>query len=259
MIRFSFLSAALLLLMAIPRLIDREDIPPPWRARLAFLALVGMAATASVLLAAMLFPEVLVSGVREVWASCATAVRTILTRPVARAPSVLAGLALALLLGRFGWSLARDLKASRRARVRWGEPRWRLRGGGPVYVLPLAEPEAYSVGTVRGHVVVSAGCWRSSTRMSAGPSCFARRRTYDEGITRGLPRGGHRPDRSADGGSGHRRSNPGCRPASRPAGRDGRLLSRATMAVPCPWCRSTGSMRARIRPGVAVDCAPGRW
>ncbi|MGH2573292.1 MAG: M56 family metallopeptidase [Actinomycetota bacterium] len=158
MIRFVLLLGILLLFLGVPWMLRGPEIPARWRVRLAFLALTGMLAGSAVVLAAVLLPEVLVvSRLQELWMSCSQAFREILSRPVARAPSLLAGAGLAILLGRFAWALALGLRQSRRARIRWGEPRWRLTRGEPVYVLPLDRPEAYSVGSLRGRVVVSRG------------------------------------------------------------------------------------------------------
>ncbi|MGH2683398.1 MAG: M56 family metallopeptidase [Actinomycetota bacterium] len=158
MTRLALLLGILLLFMAVPSLLRGTEIPARWRVRLGFLALTGMLASSAVLLAAVLLPEVLVaSSFQQLWMSCSQAFREILGRPVARAPSLVAGAALAIVLGRFAWAFALGIRESRRARIRWGEPRWRLAGGEPVYVLPVDRPEAYSVGSLRGHVVVSRG------------------------------------------------------------------------------------------------------
>lgn len=159
MTRLALLFGILLLFMAVPSVLMRgTEIPSRWRVRLGLLALSGMLASSAVLLAAVLLPEVLVaSSVSQLLMSCSQAFREILGQPLARVPSVLGGAGLVILFGRFAWAFAQGVRESRRARITWGEPRWRLPSGEPVYVLPADCPEAYSVGSLRGHVVVSRG------------------------------------------------------------------------------------------------------
>lgn len=157
--RLAILLAVLLLFGSTPPLVRRLELAPArWRAHLAFLALVGLALSTLTLLAAVLLPEVLVvSSFSQVWEMCARAFEAIWSRPLGRLPSVLAGAALSVILGRFIWALVAAARATRRARVRAGEPRWRLGRGEPVFVLPIGHPEAYSVGVFRRQVVLSEG------------------------------------------------------------------------------------------------------
>ncbi len=158
MTRFAFLVAALLTFTAVPAIARHEAVPPKWRLRLALVSVVGMAATSAVLLAGILLPEVLViSSVRDLWATCSAAFRDIFASPLARSPSLVAGAALVVLLGRMAWSIVGSLRAIRTAAVKWDTPRWRLADGSPVYVLPLGDAEAYSAGLLAAHVVVSQG------------------------------------------------------------------------------------------------------
>ncbi len=158
MTRLAVLVGTWLLFMAVPFFVARLQTPPKWGVRLGFIALLGMVASTAALLAAVLMPEVLVlSSVRQVWAMCSAAFHSIGTRPLERAPSIVAGVALGVVLGRFWWTLGRGVRATRRARVRKLEPTWKLERGQQVYVVPLDQPEAYSLGSVRGQVVVSRG------------------------------------------------------------------------------------------------------
>ncbi|MGQ0669768.1 MAG: M48 family metalloprotease [Actinomycetota bacterium] len=159
MTRFAFLVAAFALFNAVGPLVGRAStIPPRWRIRLGVLALAGMLVAAVSLLAAVLLPEVLVaSSIGQIWRMCTAAFRAISSHPLGRWPSIVAGALLAVILGRFVWALFAGARATRRSRVRACEPRWLLSGGEHVYVLPLAHPEAYSVGGFRGQVVITRG------------------------------------------------------------------------------------------------------
>lgn len=161
MTRLSLLALALLLFSVTPRVLSRLRLTPRWAAGLAFVALLGLFLGVVSFLAAVLLPEVLVvSSVREIWTMCARAFQAIFAGPLDRIPSIAAGVALALLLGRFAWSILLGVRATRTARVQAGEPRWTLAGRRHVYVLPLDHPAAYSVGGFRGQVVLSAGLLR---------------------------------------------------------------------------------------------------
>lgn len=159
MSRLAILLGAFVVFSAAPWGVGRWRLAPPrWRLRLAGLALVGVALSTVTLLAAVLLPEVLVvSGFREIWETCTAALRAIRGDPLARIPSILAGAGLGIVFGRFLWSLVLGVRTTHRARVSGAGPWWRLAGGQPVYVLPLDHPEAYSVGYVRGQVVLSRG------------------------------------------------------------------------------------------------------
>jgi len=156
--RLAVLVGAWLVFMVVPFLLGRVQAPPKWTARLGFIALLGLVASTTVLLAAVLMPEVLVlSSLRQVWEMCSAAFHAIGGNPLARAPSIIAGIALGIVLGRFWWTLVQGVRAMRRARIRQLEPTWRLERGQSVYVLPLDQPEAYSLGSARGQVVISQG------------------------------------------------------------------------------------------------------
>jgi len=157
--RFAILVAAVGLFAAAPVILARlEDVPPRWRLRLGAISLFGLTSAFASLFAAVLLPEVLtVRSIRELWSTCNRAFHTLGGDPLGRWPSLLAGAALALILGRLAWALVLAARATMRARVRAAEPRWVLAGRHPVYVLPLDRAEAYSVGCWRSHVVVSQG------------------------------------------------------------------------------------------------------
>lgn len=156
--RLAMLVAATAIFGATPAVVARLLLLPRWRARVSFLALMGLGLSVVSLLAVILVPEVMVvSSWSEIWTMCSRAFDAILTRPLGRLPSIVAGAGLAVVLGRFVWSLAMGVRATRRARVAGGEPRWRLAGKRPVYVLPLDQSAAYSVGWLRGQAVVSEG------------------------------------------------------------------------------------------------------
>lgn len=158
MIRLAILAAALALFSATPSVLSRLPLSSRWSARLAFLSVVGLLLSTVSILAAVLLPEVLVvSNVSEIWSMCFRAFEAIFARPLGRLASLGAGILLTILVGRFVWSLFMGARATRRARVTGGEPRWRLAGGEPVYVLPVDHPEAYSLGWIRGQAVVSRG------------------------------------------------------------------------------------------------------
>lgn len=133
-------------------------VPPRWRVRLGFLTTLGMFVATVSLLAAILLPEVLVArGVGEVWHTCTVAFRAIWESPLGRWPSIVAGIALAVVLGRFTWALVAAVRATRRARVVVGETHPRSRIGYDVHILPVDLPEAYSVPGLRGQVVLTRG------------------------------------------------------------------------------------------------------
>lgn len=149
--------AVAVFVLAVPLLGKATAVPPKWRVRLAAIVVLGAFVTAVSLLAALLLPEVLVvNGLREILETCTAAFRAIWASPLGRWPSVVAGIVLALVLGRFVWALVGSLRATRRARV-LGKPRRRLAHGERVYVLPVDLPEAYSVPGLRGQVVVTRG------------------------------------------------------------------------------------------------------
>jgi len=158
MSRLGFLVGALLLFAAAAPAARASVVPPRWRVRLGFLAVFGMFVTAVSLLAAILLPEVLgVRSIQEIWQTCTAAFRAIWESPLGRWPSVVAGVALALVLGRFAWALVASVRATRRARVMAGEARGGSRTGYRVHVLPVDHPEAYSVPGLRGQIVLTRG------------------------------------------------------------------------------------------------------
>ncbi|MGH2658319.1 MAG: M56 family metallopeptidase [Actinomycetota bacterium] len=159
MTRLGFLTGAFALFVTAGWLVERAaSVPPRWRVRLGFLTIIGMMITAVSLVAAILLPEVLfVSSIHEIWGICKAAFRAIGMHPLGRWTSIVAGVVLAAMFGRFAWAFIASLRATRRARVTRSEPRWTLAGGARVYVLPLDFPEAYSVPGVRGQVIVTRG------------------------------------------------------------------------------------------------------
>jgi Zn-dependent protease with chaperone function len=159
MSRLAVLVAALAFFIAVPSVLRRlEAAGPAWRMSLSLLTLAGLFASSASLLAGILLPEVLVvRSLRDLWTTCAQAFRSLGNHPFGRLPSTVAGIALAVILARAGWSLVLGAVATRRARVRHGDARWSLAGGVPVYVLPVDHPEAYSLGLFRRQVVVSRG------------------------------------------------------------------------------------------------------
>lgn len=158
MSRFSLLVGALLLFAAAAPAVRTAVVPPRWRVRLGFLTAVGMFVSAVSLLAAILLPEVLVmTSVREIWHTCTAAFQNIWERPLGRWPSIVAAIALALVLGRFSWALVASVRATRRARAVVGKMRPISDVGYHVHVLPLDLPEAYSVPGFRGQVVLTRG------------------------------------------------------------------------------------------------------
>lgn len=157
MSRLIFLAAALGLFVVASRTVRLQAVPPKWRVRLGSLALFGTFVSTLSILAALLLPEVLVvSSVRELWTTCTVAFRAIWEGPVGRWPSIVAGIALAVILGRVVWAIAASIRATRRARVVDGfrSRSWAHR---PVHVLPLDLPEAYSVPGLRGQIVLTRG------------------------------------------------------------------------------------------------------
>jgi Zn-dependent protease with chaperone function len=161
MSRLGFLVGALLLFAAAAPAVLARVVPPRWRVRLGFLTVFGMFVTTVSLLAAILLPEVLVvSSIRDIWQTCTAAFRAIWESPLGRWPSVVAGIALALVLGRFAWALVASFRVTRRARVVVGEARGGSRNGYQVHVLPVDLPEAYSVPGLRGQVVLTRGLLR---------------------------------------------------------------------------------------------------
>src|SRR2546427_5407666 len=103
--------------MGVPFFIARLQTPPTWKVRLGFVALLGMVASTAVLLAAVLMPEVLVlSSIRQVWATCSMAFHSISNHPLTRVPSILAGMTLGVVLGRFWWTVIQGTRAMRRSR-----------------------------------------------------------------------------------------------------------------------------------------------
>lgn len=131
-------------------------VSPGWRAALAGISLAGMLLAVSALLAAVILPEVLVvSSLHEVWELCQEAFHDVGAHPVSRLPSMLAAAGLGLVLGRGAWSLAASSRRSRRARLRGTEPIGLVARRAPVFLVPVEVPTAYSVGGVRGQVVVS--------------------------------------------------------------------------------------------------------
>ena len=158
MSRFSFLVGALLLFAAAAPAARARAMPPSWRVRLGFLTAVGMFVATVSLLAAILLPEVLVmTSVREIWHTCTAAFQAIWDSPLGRWPSIVAGIALAIVLGRFTWALLASVRATRRARVVVGKTRPTSDVGYHVRVLPVDLPEAYSVPGLRGQVVLTRG------------------------------------------------------------------------------------------------------
>lgn len=161
MSRLGFLVGALLLFGAAAPVARVRAVPPRWRVRLGFLTAFGMFVATVSLLAAILLPEILVvRSVREIWQTCTAAFRAIWESPLGRWPSIVAGIALALVLGRFAWALVEAVRTTRRARVVVGEPRRRSHVGYHVCVLPVDLPEAYSVPGLRGQIVLTRGLLR---------------------------------------------------------------------------------------------------
>lgn len=158
MSRLAILVGSWFAFMIVPFAIARLQTPPTWRARLGSIALVGMVASTAVLLGVVLMPEALVfSSVRQIMMMCSAAFRSIASHPLGRTPSILAGVVLGILLGRFWWTLVQGFRATRAARIRDLRPTRRLESGHRVYIVPLGQPEAYSLGSVRGQVVISQG------------------------------------------------------------------------------------------------------
>lgn len=158
MSRPAVLIGSWLAFMLVPFAIARLQTPPRWRARLGFIAIVGMVASSAVLLAVVLMPEALgFSSIRQIWTICSSAFHSIVRHPLGMAPSILAGIVLGVVLGRFGWTLVHGFLATRAARIRDLRPTRRLDGGQSVYVVPLDRLEAYCLGSVRGQVVISQG------------------------------------------------------------------------------------------------------
>ena len=158
MSRLAILASSWLAFMVVPFALARLKTPPAWRARLGSIALVGMIASTAVLLAVVLMPEALVySSLRQIMMMCSAAFHSIAKHPLGRTPSIVAGIVLGILLGRFWWTLVQGFRATRAARIRNLQPAGTLEGGHAVYVVPLDELEAYSLGSVRGQVVVSRG------------------------------------------------------------------------------------------------------
>lgn len=161
MSRLVFLVAALLFFAAAAPVARAGAVPPRWRVRLGFLTVLGVFATAVSLLAAILLPEVLVvRSVREIWQTCTAVFRAIWESPLGRWPSIVAGIALALVLGRLVWALVASYRVTRRARVVVGEARGGSRKKYRVHVLPVDLPEAYSVPGLRGQIVLTRGLLR---------------------------------------------------------------------------------------------------
>ena len=142
--------------MLVPPVLARGSaLPARWRMRLALLAVLGMGAGSMALMAAALFPEILAaSSLGELWEYCSRFVHRVARGSIGALPSFAAGFVFLFVLGRFIVALVQGMRATRRARVRGGEVRWRLAGGHPVFVVPLGHPCAYSVA---GQVVVSEG------------------------------------------------------------------------------------------------------
>lgn len=158
MIRLSLLLGALAVLSASGSTLSRfRAVSPTWRVRLGFVALTGLLIATIALLSAILLPEVLLlRSVGEIWAVCIAAFQIIWRHPVDRLPSILAGLALALVLGRFAWAMAGTILATRRVRSTLGKATRRLADGN-VFVLDADHPEAFSVGGRRGLIVITGG------------------------------------------------------------------------------------------------------
>lgn len=158
MTRLSLLLGAFAVLSAFGSTFGRlRAVPPAWRVSFGFFALTGLLMATAALLAAILLPEVLVlNNVGEIWTACTAAFQVIWHHPLYRPASILAGLALALLLGRFTWAIGGSILATRRARMTFGEPTRSL-ASGDVFVLDVNDPEAFSVGGRRGLVVITRG------------------------------------------------------------------------------------------------------
>lgn len=158
MIRLSLLLGGLAVLSASGSTLGRfRAVSPAWRVRLGFVALTGLLIATIALLSAILLPEVLtLRSVREIWAVCIAAFHAIWRHPVDRLPSILAGLALTLVFGRFAWAMGGTILATRRVRSTLGKATGPLADGG-VFVLDVDHPEAFSVGGRRGLVVITRG------------------------------------------------------------------------------------------------------
>src|SRR5712691_6519814 len=157
MSRFLLLLALLSMFSLAPALIERlTDATPRWRIRLLAAAIVGLVSAWAGVLAGAFLPEVLTAArFSDLLRVCSEGFHSITSDPVARFPSLLGGILLAALIGRLIWGLAAGVSRTRRARVTGGRPRWFLRGGRPVYVVPSGLAEAYCVGCVRPQVVVT--------------------------------------------------------------------------------------------------------
>lgn len=157
MSRLGFLVAALLLFAAAGPSARATVVPPVWKVRLGFLAIVGTFVALVSLLAGILLPEVLVvRSVGEIWHTCTAAFRAIWANPLGRWPSIMAGIALALVMGRFAWALVAAVRATRRARV-VAPDTWSRASRYRIHVLPVDLPEAYSVPGLRGQIVLTRG------------------------------------------------------------------------------------------------------
>jgi Zn-dependent protease with chaperone function len=156
--RLSLLVGAFAVLSAFGSTFGRlRAIPPAWRVRFGFVALTGLLMATVALLAAILLPEVLVlRSVRDIWTACTAAFHFIWRHPFHRLASITAGLALALLIGRFVWAVAGSILATRRTHSTLVKAT-RRHADDDVFVLDVDHPEAFSVGGRRGLVVVTRG------------------------------------------------------------------------------------------------------
>ncbi|HEX6208166.1 MAG TPA: M48 family metalloprotease [Actinomycetota bacterium] len=161
MTRLVVLLAGLAVFMVTPRVLERlRSAPPRWRARLALLSVLGMAASSVSLLLVILFPEALLaSSMTDMWHS--EAIHELVRRPPLRAASYTAGGILGFVLVRFLWGLTSGLRSTSRARIRDRRPE-RTDGGASIYIVPMNAPMAYSLG--RGQVVVSQGLFGALDR-----------------------------------------------------------------------------------------------
>ena len=131
-------------------------VPPRWRVISSFLSVSGMGLCAVAILGTIAMPEALyASGPRD-----ALGPSSVAHVPAPWAHSWPAAIAAAVLLLRFGVSLTRALIATKRARPTGGAEAV-TSGGVPLHVLPVREPDAYSVGPVRPAIVATEGLVRA--------------------------------------------------------------------------------------------------
>lgn len=158
MIQLILLVVSLGLFIVLPAMMHRLLVSPRWKVFFGFASLVGTFLAISSLLFVLVVPGSLRSvGLRDFVMQCSRALGAMQRDPISRLPSVLAAAALAALVGRFLWSLLAVRRSTRRATVRGTSTLLRVTSRFSVHLLPVAQPEAYSVGVFRRQVVVSRG------------------------------------------------------------------------------------------------------